>query len=66
MTKKDTQFIICCQHRGTYFIAIHGFTPMYGEKSKARKFKLFSDAWRYALDELFTSSAGFTIESIEN
>lgn len=55
-------FVIKSNSRGLYFIAIHSFTPMYGEKEKAKPFPSVQQAESYANKELFTTPAAFTIE----
>lgn len=56
--------VIKSKERGLYFMAIHSFTPMYGEKAKARQFRNFNEAYNYAMNELFTTPEAFEIEEI--
>ena len=56
--------IIKSKERGLYFVAIHSYTPMFGKKEYAKKFEHFDEAFRYAMDELFTSESAFDIEKI--
>lgn len=49
------------QARG-YFIAIHGFTPFYGDKATAKPFPGHASALAYARRELFTDEQAFCIE----
>ena len=52
------QYIIRSTQRdepNAYFVAIHSFTPFYGEKKKARAFSTSQEAHEYAISELFTS-----------
>ena len=56
------KFVIKSLSRNLYFVAIHSFTPFYGEKSKAKQFDNVQQAESYANKELFTTSAAFTIE----
>lgn len=58
------KFVIKCNHRKLYFVAIHGFTPFYSTIEKAISFTTFCKAQDYALQELFQDETGFTIEEI--
>ena len=58
------KFVIKSKERGLYFVAIHSYTPFYGEKAKARKFRNFNEAHNYAMTELFTAPVAFEIEEI--
>lgn len=55
------KYIIKSKERGTYFVAIHGFTPFYGEIAKAKRFSDVVSARDYALRELFTNAGAFEI-----
>lgn len=41
-----------------YFVTIHGYTPFFSTVKKAKRFSTTSEAWEYALKELFTSEKG--------
>jgi hypothetical protein len=58
------QYVIRSNERGLYFVAIHSFTPFYGDKAKARRFSSHEMATAWARTELFTSDAAFTVESV--
>ena len=49
-----------------YFVAIHGWTPMFSSVGNARKFASEKEASDYANKELFTSPDAFKIEQLTN
>jgi hypothetical protein len=60
------RYVIQSKERGTYFVAIHGFTPFYGELEKARRFPDVASAKDYALRELFTTSDAFEVVAVNS
>ncbi len=64
MKNNTGEFVIKSNQRGNYFIAIHGFTPFYGEIEKAKVFHDFDDAIDYARKELFTTDAAFAVKDL--
>lgn len=58
------KFVIKCNSRKLYFVAIHSFTPFFSTIEKAKTFNTFIGAQNYALEELFNDMTGFTIEEI--
>lgn len=47
-----------------YFAAIHGFSPYYSSKDRARRFSSRNEAEAYALKELFNDPSGFDVEEV--
>lgn len=47
-----------------YFVVIHGSTPMFSTLDRAKRFGSESEAHRYAMRELFTTSTAFKIERV--
>jgi hypothetical protein len=52
------------QPPNNYFCAIHGFTPFYATREKARQFNSKEEAHEYAFRELFDNAIAFCIEEI--
>ena len=64
-----TQWVICgLEHskpgQPKYFAAIHGYSPQFFNKDRARKFDSRFEAETYALYELFTTKSAFTVEAV--
>lgn len=59
--ERSYKFAIRSIERNLFFIAIHGFTPFYGEKEKAFIFDDSKQASDYALKELFTDAKAFEV-----
>jgi len=49
-----------------YFVAIHGFSPFFSFKEKARRFNTEAEAKAYADKELFTTPDAAFIEAVES
>lgn len=60
---KSKYIILSVERRAPngFFIAVHGYTPMYGPAEKARHFDTYAEAAKYANDELFTTPDAFVI-----
>lgn len=65
--KNRDQFIIKSTERGGeygYFVAIHGYSPHFNLKSRARLFVSEKAARDYAREELFTNDSAFVVEKV--
>jgi len=63
---KEQYIILSVERRAPngYFVAIHGFSPFYSTKDKARRFATRKEAKDYANAELFTTPDAFVIEAV--
>lgn len=60
-----TKYVILSVERRAptgFFVAIHGFSPFYSTKDKARQFDTYEEAKDYANKELFTTPDASHIE----
>lgn len=65
--KMKTRYIIRSTERNAphcYFAAIHGYSPFFSSKEKARRFDTEAQAEAYALAELFTVRGAFEVEEV--
>lgn len=64
---KHKQYIIRSTHRDEskgFFVAIHGFTPFYSDRDKARRFSSAEMATAYANTELFDDASAFEVIAV--
>lgn len=47
-----------------FFVAVHGYNPLFAEPPKARRFDSAVEADTYAFEELFTSRGAFAIVGV--
>lgn len=60
---KSAYIILSTERRmpNGFFVAIHGYSPFYSTKEKAKRFSSYREAYEYAMAELFTVPGAFVV-----